>query len=281
MKIDAILYAYKSKSLKLVVDTLLENTTSQIRLYVFDQNPIKRSEMFMDSRIVYEHLFWDAIQSPNEKRGDIIDKSDADYILHISDDCLVSPAWDEKLIDFIGRKQIVVSGKGNVKLFKKDHFSIGASWEYLSDFSMTNYIDRNFIFSTNEVWNSIVYPYYLKYNGEEEMLSLDFFRSGKDIYCSTKETYKDLGHRVLERSYVPFSIDHNYNKVVETLTSTSSDLDQGFQRTRDDFLSFHNMLPLDIVELPYQTNDVGYNPYGLTFQDIDARKFIANTKAIY
>jgi hypothetical protein len=279
--IDAILYSYKSKNLKLVVETLLKNTNSPITVHVLDQNPLDRSSAFEDSRVVYEHIYWDAIKSPSERKASIIDSSSADYILQLSDDCLLEPGWDHKIIEFVGKKDVVVSGIGVAKLIKLDHFSVQASWEKSLDFHITNYIDRNFVFATNEVWNSISYPYYLKYRGEEEMLSLDFFRSGKDIFSSTAGTYKDLKQRVLEKAYLPFSKEHNYNRVVEALTGNSRDRDNGFIRTRDSFLEFHDLLGLDIVNLPYQTNDVDYNPDNLAFQDIDARKFISNVKTIY
>jgi hypothetical protein len=279
--IDAILYSYKSKNLKLVVETLLKNTHSPITVHVLDQNPLDRSSAFEDSRVVYEHIYWDAIKSPSERKASIIDSSSSDYILQLSDDCLLEPGWDNKIIEVVGKKDVVVSGIGVAKLVKLDHFSVQASWEKSLDFHITNYIDRNFVFATNEVWNSISYPYYLKYRGEEEMLSLDFFRSGKDIFSSTAGTYKDLKQRVLEKTYLPFSKEHNYNRVVEALTSNGTDRDNGFSRTRDSFLEFHDLLGLDIVNLPYQTNDVDYNPDNLAFQDIDARKFISNVKTIY
>ena len=281
MKIDAIIYSYKNKNLKRVVDTLLENTKSEICVYVFDQNTIDRSSSFLDSRVIYEHIFWDDLQSPNEKRGDIVDKSEAEYILQISDDCIVGQGWDVPLLEFIKDKRIILSGVGKPKIFKRDEFSIGCTWGPGDDFSIVNYLDKNFMFSTNDVWNSIVYPYYLKYNGEEEKLSLDFFRSGVDIVSVPKNTYIDLGLRVIEKSYVPFSRDHNYNLVVTDLIKEDTSISDGFRRTRDSFLNFHGISPAGIVPLPYSTNDVSYDPYGLSFQDIDARKFIANTKAIY
>ncbi len=281
MKIDAIIYSYKNKNLRLVVESLLKNTVNDIFVYVFDQHPLDRSSMFQDNRISYEHIFWDAIQSPCERRGNIVNVSNADYILQLSDDIVVSNNWDQFLIAFISEEQRIVSGNKKVKLENSEKFFLKASGETSSNFELSGYIDRNFIFAARNIWNSIAYPYYLKYNGEEEMMSLDFFRAGKNIYSAPESTYEDLNVRTLENVYVPFSKNHNYNDVVKNLNGDVLKSEKDFPRSRNDFLKFHGIENLHLKELPFSTNDVLYNPYGLSFQDIDARKFISKTKAIY
>lgn len=280
-KIDAIIYSYKNKNLKLVVDALLNNTISDIFVYVFDQHPIDRSSSFDNDRILYEHVSWDAIQSPCERKGHIVNISEADYILELSDDSVVSEGWDQSLITFVSGEQRIVSGNTKIKLENSDKFFLKTSGIASSSFELSGYINRNFIFASVDVWNNITYPYYLKYHGEEEMMSLDFFRTGKNIYSAPSSTYSDLGVRTLENIYVPFSKDHNYNKVVQSLTVKDPDEKNKFVKSLDEFLAFHGIENLVLNELPYSTNDVSYNPYGLSFQDIDARKFISNTKAIY
>ncbi len=47
------------------------------------------------------------------------------------------------------------------------------------------------------------------------------------------------------------------------------------------FFDFHGIEDFKIKKLPYPTNDVEYDQYGLRFQDVDARKFISKTKSIY
>ena len=280
-KIDAILYSYKNKNLKSVVDALLNNTNNDIFVHVFDQHPLDRSSMFNDARISYEHIFWDTIQSPCERKGNVVNISTADYILQLSDDSLVSKGWDQALITFVSGEQRIVSGNKKIALDSSDRFFLKADGPMSPSFELSGYVDRNFIFASTEIWNSITYPYYLKYNGEEEMMSLDFFRSGKNIYSAPNNLYSDLGLRTLDSLYVPFSKDHNYNRVVDALTTADPRERSQFQRSLSEFLEFHGIKQLDIKKLPYSTNDVEYNPYGLKFQDIDARKFISNTKAIY
>lgn len=279
MKIDAIIFSYKNRNLKRVVDALLSNTTNEIFVTVFDQNPIDRTEIFADPRIDYSHVVWDKIGSPSERKGDAINKSQADYILELSDDSLVSMGWDEMLIKQVEEKSCIVSGRGKVNVFKDGYFFIEKNNSPEEPSQLTNYIDRNFIFSSQRIWKSIQYPYYLKYNGEEEALSLDFFMSGYDIYSAPQITYEDLGLRTFQNLYVPFSKDHNYNMVVDKLNESISKTNS--RRSGKDFFHFHGIEDATLKHLPYPTNDVLYDQYRLKFQDVDARKFISKTKSIY
>jgi hypothetical protein len=262
-----------------VVDALLSNTTNEIFVTVFDKNTIDREKTFSNPRVNYNHIVWDKIGSPSERKGDAINRSQADYILELSDDSLVSEGWDEMLIKQVEEKSCVVSGRGKVSIFKDGHFFIGKKNIPQEPSQLTNCIDRNFIFSSQSIWKSVQYPYYLKYRGEEEVLGLDFFMAGYDIYSAPESTYEDLGLRNLDNLYVPFSKDHNYNMAVDkinnSVTNTSS------RRSGKDFFDFHGIQEAMLKHLPYQTNDVVYDQYRLKFQDVDARKFISKTKSIY
>jgi hypothetical protein len=279
MKIEACIYSYKNKNLKLIVDNLILKTKNKIFINIFDQNTIDRSELFQTENVKYTYVFWDKIESPSEKKGNIINKSNADYILELSDDCLVFDNWDVELIDFIEKNNCVISGKDSVCLFKDTAFSYGTKFEQSQEIKITNYIVRDFIFSKNSIWKSVQYPYFLKYNGEQEMLSLNFFKAGYDIYCSSSKTYDDLGLKTIDSLYVPYSKDHNYNLVVESLNEPLQNL-KNEKRTAKDFFFFHKITNPKISPLPYDTNDVLYDPYRLEFQDVDARKFIAKVNSI-
>lgn len=269
IKIDVMLYSYKNKNLLKVVESLLNNTNNDIFINIFDQHPLNRGAMFENDKIKYEHIYWDMTQSPCEYRGTILDKSEAEYILQISDDIIVYPEWDTELINFINKKPIVVSGMGNGTLRSKDMFSVEFIRSESDQFELTNYVDRNFIFASKEDWNCFKYPYWLKYNGEEEMISLELFEAKRKVYSLPYGKIQDLNTRTIDNLYTPFSKDHEYNSVVKTMNS----------RGRS-FLEYHGV-DITLKELPYPTDDVAYNPYSLSFQEIDARKFISTTKAIY
>lgn len=281
MKIDAIIYSYKNKNLKLVVESLISKTNSEIFIKVFDQNPIDRTNIFSQPNVSYEYIAWDKIDSPSERKGNAINQSSADYILEISDDCIVSDNWDKLVIEFVEKTNCVVSGNTKIKLIKDGFFFYKTENEESNGFELTNYVNRDFIFSKKEIWKSIQYPYFLKYHGEEELLSLDFFKAGYSIYCSPPTTYKSLNLKNIENLYVPYSKDHNYNIVVDRINEDPDSHRNATLRSNSDFFAFHKIQDFKIKHLPYSTNDVQYNQYGLKFQDIDARKFISKTKSIY
>lgn len=280
-RIDAVLYSYKNKNLKLVVDSLLGNTKSDIYVKVFDQNPIDRTAMFQDPRVDYTHIVWDKIYSPSEKKGDAIDKSNADYILELSDDCLLSDGWDTIAIDIVQSKNCVVSGNSFRKLFRDGPFFFSTVETESETSKLVNYINKDFIFTKNKIWKSVQYPYFLKYHGEAEMLSLNFFKAGYDIYSAPAQAYTNLGLKTIDRLYVPYSKDHNYNIFVDRISSPFAEQGSRTPRTNEDFFDFHGIEDFKIKKLPYPTNDVEYDQYGLRFQDVDARKFISKTKSIY
>jgi hypothetical protein len=280
-KIEAVLFSYKNKNLKLVVDTLLSKTTNEIFINVFDQNTIDRAALFKDSRVKYSHIVWDKIDSPSEKKGDCINSSKADYILELSDDCFVLDDWDTKAINFIENNNAVLSGNSFVKILKDNPFFFSKAERSSDKFEITNYVSRNFIFATNKAWSSIQYPYHLKFNGEEDLISLDFFRMGYDIYCANPTIYTKTDLDTIDKLYVPFSKNHNYNTVVDRVNHVVKEKSTNSPRSDYDFFVFHGLSGVKLAPLPYDTNDVSYDPYGLSFQDVDARKFISKTNSIY
>lgn len=271
-KIDAIVYSYKNKNLPNVVDTLINNTKSEIAVYVFDQHPILRDKLFAQSNVKYEHIFWDFITSPCIYKNRIIKESDADYILIISDDVLVSKNWDESLINFVTKRSHVVSGAGKLELRQKDLFSFEKSYQNFDSFMYSAWIDRNFIFGKSDNVKLINYPTHLKYFGEEEYLAAAWYQNGIKIYTAPSKTYEDLGVRSIEKLYVPYSLEHNYNDVVE-LFKNNSDLNHILECYGLSIDSWHY--------LPYEKNDVSYDAFNLEFDDVDSTKFMAKVSAIY
>jgi hypothetical protein len=277
--IEVILYSYKNKNLRKVVDSIINNTVDDVLVHVYDQHPINRSALFVD--VDYNHIFWDNINSPCELKGSLLHQVIASYVLLVSDDVMVSYGWDLVVKEFIDNRDIVVSGAGVVGINKIDPFSIRPVYRNTDIFSLSQYAVREFVFASKDVWNKFSYPYYLKYNGEQEILSLNIFRSGVDIYSAPSNLYTDLKARTIEKLYVPFSKDHKYNDVIDEFYESDPKEHVIHPRWKQDFLKTHCIYDIKLAKLPYQNDDVSYRPEQLAFQDIDARKFISRTKAVY
>jgi hypothetical protein len=284
--IDVIIYSYKGKLVKDVISSVIANCSGKrkINVVLMDQHPLVREKLFADfPNLYYNHIFWDIQVSPLFYKNDAVNHSKSKYILILGDNVLLNKDWDEELINFVVKTNAVVSGNKKVSISHDSLFYLKKSLTESESFALTNFIDRDFIFFEKDNFKKFAYPTYLKYNGEEEALSLSVFASGTDIYCSPSQTITKVGKSTIEELYVPFSINHNYNEVVQLLHTGSNSFNDGssWSRSVKDFSDFHKIDFLNINSLPFQTNDVSYDPANMNFNSVDARRFVARTKAIH
>lgn len=265
------IYSYKSKNLFDVVSNAIKVTQPGIDVSVIDQNPIDRTKQFEKFDCVYYRLqFWDFMDSPCNLKYSLMNDAKSDYVLLMSDDVMLSPGWKDKLINFVGDKEIIISGQGKTSLVYKDKYFIDFEREESEEISLTNAIDRNFIFMPKSIVPRIDYPIHVKYLGEEEALAMEAFNKGIPVYSAPSGTYTDLGVRTLENLYTPFSTEHNYNDVLKEIRNEDSSWSRwhGIDRDR-------------LREIPYPNNDVNYNPYDLQFNKVEQERFIDDVNGIY
>ena len=284
--VDVIIYSYKGKLVKDVIHSLTTNSSGKrkINVVLMDQHPLVREKLFTNfSNLYYNHIFWDLQVSPLFYKNDAVRYSKAEYILILGDNVLLKKEWDEHLVDIVDKKNSEVSWNKKSSISQDSLFYLKKSLTDSESFSLTNFIDRDFIFFQRDRFKKFDYPTYLKYNGEEEAISLSIFASGTDIYCAPSQTLTKVGKPTIEELYVPFSINHNYNEVVELLHTGSNIFNDGssWSRSVKDFSDFHKVDFLNINRLPFQTNDVSYDPANMNFNAVDARRFVARTKAIH
>jgi len=265
--IDAVIYSYKNKFLKEVVDNLISSTSNDIYIHVYDQHPLDRKEMFDSPQISYNHIFWDYLNSPCEYKSKTIHESSSEYFLVLSDDIMVKDGWDNILIDFIKDNKTIVSGIGKQHFKNRDLFTIIAESEESDSFVQSSIISKNLIFSKTKTLKPVTYPIKVKYLGEDELLSFSCFEKGYHVYNAPSSLGSDLEQRTLETKYKTFSIEHKYGKVIDTIS--------------DSFWRYVGLDKCPILPLPYTNDDVLYNPNSLKINDIDSRKFISNVKSIY
>lgn len=276
------IYSYKNKNLANVVKSIQENTINSYSISLVEQHPLTHADYYKDiSNLSYEHVFWDHQYSPAKYRAIFIAEGLAEYQLMLSDDVILSSGWDEKLINFIDDRDIVVSGSGAPSVKISDKYFLKNSPTTSADFSLSQFIDRNFIFAKRSILMRGEYPMDIKYLGEGEVYTLRLFCQGIDIYSTPTGTYEDLGVRTLENLYAPFSIEHNYNSFIDMLKGDDPTVGHRSPRKVAEFLDFHNIDRDGIIKIPYQNDDVLYDPNKLKIQNVGGERFIANTKAIY
>lgn len=284
--IDVIVYSYKGKFLKDTLRYLYNNASGKrkINVIIIDQHPLNRHDLFVNEfDCKYVHVFWDWQYGPCLYKHDMLSFVQSKYVMLISDNIALSRNWDDDLVDFVGNENKIVSGNMNVKFSNKNIFYIEKHYTETKTFKLNNFIDRNLIFGLTTTIRSVKYPKYLKYNGEEETLSLEYYTKEIEIYNAPTSIYEIKDEPTLENLYIPFSINHNYNEVVKLLQDGINKYTDIRNRNKSlkDFCIFHNFNFSNLKLLPFQTNDVEYDPQNLNFNKVDARKFVARTKAIH
>lgn len=282
--INIFIYSYKGKHLKDVVQQIIDNSSKNysIGIGIFDQHPLDRRETFEKLGVGYKHIFWDWLTNHSELRASNAMWSASKYFLLLSDNVMLSKNWDKKLIEACKPGQ-VISGNHELSISAKNLFYIKKEKTSTEEVTRTDFIDRDLIFGHKETMSALNYPSYLKYNGVEEVLSLDLFTRNVPIFAMPSDFYTLAGEPTMENLYVPFSLNHNYNEAIKLFKNGQNCCSSilGRNLTVDDFSNRHNFNFKELNPLPFETNDVSYDPEKLNFNQIDARRYTATTKAVY
>jgi hypothetical protein len=267
--IGICIYSYQNKKLLDTIEEIKDKSSKKNMLYfyIIDQNNVDRTRSFGEPEFYhstsYNYIKWDSIKSPIEYKQQALNILNKTYYMQVEDSLNLIQNWDQYAIDFISNnKGSILSGNSNVVLDNKDHFFIQATRTPSKEFNEINYIDRNFLFGLTEDFKKISYPKHLKYNGEEESISIDMLNKGIKIYNFPDE-YLSLNKNILENEYVPFSINHNYNKFVNAY--------------KDEIKKYFN---LDIEPLPFEDNDVAYDPAQSQTDKIGGLRYINKVKEL-
>lgn len=285
--IAVIITGYKEKNLRPLVDLIKANATEHyVHFNIFDQHAIDHREDFSDIEdyCSYEFKVWDSIIGQCPARGrKINDMMNMDYILVLSPDISLGVGWDKTLVDFCEQNEsVIISGAGLPTIERPNLFDLVPKWDHSDDFSQTNLIDRNIIFGNTEAFGKIRYPEFLKYKGEQEYLSIAFLSAGYRIFSMPSSlVVADTQERSIETKYCIWSKEHNYNIVVDIMHGIDLPKYKITQHGVDQFLNSYNLSIDSIKRLPYQTNDVSYDPSTINIHDVDARRFITGLKAIH
>lgn len=282
--IGILIYSYKGRLIKDVVNNIISNKSglNKINIYIAEQHPLIKDEYFANfEEVNYRHIFWDHPYGMCDNRQRMINESSEDYILMISDNVILKNNWDTELINLI-TDETIISGLGELKISQPQLFYLNKTYTNSDYLTKSYFVDSRFIFAKRDVFLTTHYPAFLKYRGESEYLSIYWYTQGRDVYSAPSYIADIVGDNSLDTLYVPFSIHHNYNAVVDSYHQIENHLIKLKKvRSIDDFIQYHNIDLKRFIRLPFQTNDVEYDCYNNKFDKLDGRKFMGSTRAIY
>ncbi|MEY3311973.1 MAG: hypothetical protein RL348_1316 [Bacteroidota bacterium] len=265
--IKVFVYGYKNKNLLENLQDIISKQSNQngITYYVYDQNNVNRDFLFnkVDADIVYNHIKWDDMKSITHYRNmALLHYSNCKYYLEINPNISLMNEWDIYLTSNIDDKKII-SGFGMPKLSINKHHVV-VDRQYSDSIKETNYVDTDLIFCSQIDAMTLIKLKKLKEIGQDLFASLLFVNKGYRIYSLPTNLY----HKEIQENsntYKSFSINHGYNKMLSIIKKENN----------DKFESFHGISIGDILEIPYQVDDVYYSDYNISLENMNAPRFIA------
>jgi hypothetical protein len=295
-EINVIVHSYKSKTIFSAISTLLENSSGDYPIVInfYDQHQFDRSKQLFElmakykqHKAIYSHIFWDSIKSPIKIQEEKLINSKSKYILLMCDRTILDKNWDNKMINFIDEKPVIISGNGSIKIKNKNIFFVNTEVSNNDNFSITNYISSSLIFGLKNTFdhfmiNGYALPSYLKYYGFEEIMSVQLYSKGVPIYSTPTDLYYVLPYNQLEdfNIYVPFSKTHNYNEVIELFQNNKNKYIEINSQQILRFSQYHNFDFSSLKYLPYPKNDVAYSTQDSRFDKMDGRRFLDGVKRL-
>jgi hypothetical protein len=264
--IKVFIYSYKNKNLLEKLQDIINKQSNQndISYYIYDQNNVNRDFLFKKIRanIIYNHVKWDDLRSITYYRNmALLHYSNSKYYLEINPNVSLMSNWDTYLLSNIEDKKII-SGFGIPKLSIDKSYVI-VNRQHSDLIKETNYIDTDLIFCLQTDALNLIKLKNLKQIGQDLFASLLFINKGYKIYSLPSNLYyKTIQEN--ENTYKAFSTTHGYNKMLLTIKKEDN----------KKFESFHNISIDDISQIPYQTDDVYYNEYKISLENMDAPRFL-------
>lgn len=296
--INVVMYSYKSKDAIDTLKNLMEKWSGKIFLFIHwhDQNGVDRSKLLIDLVNKYDMcngayfpIHWDDIDGAvNYKDLRLKATFGGRYHLTITPGTMVEQDWDLKLINFVRDKNVIVSGNKQVSLKNKNIFFAEKHFLDINDFTLTNYIDRNFIFGNvimmkKSLMGTYNFPGWLKYYGEEEALSLQYFCDNIQIFAAPENIVKINRYSTLDdfNYYVPFSKYHNYNELLRIFKDGENKIVGKIDLNKiKGFIDFHNFDFSNLKYLPFSTNDVDYRITDSSYDKINGNRFIKQIRRV-
>lgn len=271
--IKVFIYSYKNKNLIDQVKDLTKKASgnNKIKYYVCDQNNLDREFFFKEvADVVYSFVRWDDYKSITYYRNiTIFNKDSSKYFMEIDPNIEMSDNWDDYLLENI-KDNVIISGSGSVKISLSDGKIFSEVTEN-NEISKSNYLNIDLLFCKLKDAMLLNDMHYLKKYGQDLLGSLIYLSKGFEIQSLPSNKYIKRKQEN-DETYIPYSVFHNYNRLVSTIKNNLYDLDI--------FKLIHGVDLLDLKYKPYEINDVGYLGYRVNLDELNVPRFLSGYRGI-
>ncbi len=269
--IFAHFWGYKSKNLPEAVETLISNQSGQNSVYVHvhDQININRSDKFDVS--YYNHISWDSLKSPFVHLNHSLENATTDYFMYVEGAKFFEKNWDLELTMSSNDKDIVISGNNGIEFDNSYKFYPSYQKVKTDKALITHWIDQEFIFMNTKLFKKFPDISLLKYLGFADVYSLYCAYKKIPVQCIPSGWINDIDGGIHKVDYIPFSIKHKYNTVIDIYKKNNNIFFEDFNSV--DLLK--DLTGFDFSKLnylPYIQDDVGYS-LDMEIDDIGEARF--------
>jgi hypothetical protein len=275
-KILVHFYGYKSKLMPEAVEQLVYNQSGQntIDIVVYDQTNVARPEKFSD--YAYHHIHWDSLISRFSYINVSKSIDDYDFFMYVDGAKMFEKNWDIELVMGSANGKVVISGSNSIVFDKENYRFYPEYTKVKTNLSVeTGWVVKDFFFVSFDLFRALPDVSIFKYHGAEEFYSMFLANNRIPVIAISSLWVIDKEPSISERDFVPFSIYHNYDKVINCFKKRSGLVAGASQLSRITGYDF-SMLSY----FPYQINDVEYNPM-MNLDLMSEKRFHDTQKSLY
>lgn len=275
-KILVHFYGYKSKSLPEAVGQLVYNQSGQnkIDILVYDQTNVARPEKF--DNFEYHHIHWDSLSSRFSYTNESKSRPGYDFFMYVDGAKMFEKNWDIELVMGNSNGNVVLSGSNRI-VFDKENYRFYPAYQKVKTESAveTGWVVQDFFFAPFNLFRILPNVSMFKYHGAEEVYSMFLANNRIPVIAISSLWVVDMEPNILEKDFVPFSLYHNYDRVIGSFKKTHilvDGVDKLSEITGYDFSMLNYF--------PYQINDVEYDPV-MNLDLMSEKRFHDTQKSLY
>ncbi len=258
------------------VDQMILNQSGNniVDIVVYDQTNVSRPEKFNSAE--YHHIHWDSLLSRFYYMNISKSRSVYDFFMYVDGSKMFEKNWDTELVYQNSLGHLVLSGSNSIVFDKQNYRFYPKYSKVKTEYPIeTGWLVKDFFFVPFDLFKTFPDMSMFKYHGFEECMSMFLANCKIPIMSIASSWVVDQEPSIAEKDFVPFSIYHNYGRVIDCFkkrNETVKGVEELSEITGYDFSMLNYF--------PYPMNDVEYNPI-MNLDLMSERRFHETQKSLY